>query len=77
MTRSRLIIAATAVIVAIAVGGFVVYDQVLRGDSDGVAAGGAPFSCVLLDWTFDQTRQSRRTQARWRGRMEEDRPPLD
>ena len=33
MTRSRLIIAATAVIVAIAVGGFVVYDQVLRGDS--------------------------------------------
>jgi len=31
MTRSRLIIAATAVIVA--VGGFVVYDQVLRGDS--------------------------------------------
>ena len=33
MTRSRLIIAAAAVIVAIAVGGFVVYDQVLRGDS--------------------------------------------
>jgi len=33
MTRSRLIIAATAVIVAVAVGGFVVYDQVLRGDS--------------------------------------------
>ena len=33
MTRSRMIIAATAVIVAIAVGGFVVYDQVLRGDS--------------------------------------------
>ena len=33
MTRSRLIIAAAAVLVAIAVGGFVVYDQVLRGDS--------------------------------------------
>src|SRR6187402_490879 len=33
MTRSRLIIAATAVFVAVAVGGFVVYDQVLRGDS--------------------------------------------
>jgi polyisoprenoid-binding protein YceI len=33
MTRSRLIIAAAAVIVAVAVGGFVVYDQVLRGDS--------------------------------------------
>ena len=33
MTRSRLIIAAAAVIVAVAVGGFIVYDQVLRGDS--------------------------------------------
>jgi len=33
MTRSRLIIAAAAVIVAVAIGGFVVYDQVLRGDS--------------------------------------------
>ena len=33
MTRSRMIIAAAAVIVAVAVGGFVVYDQVLRGDS--------------------------------------------
>src|SRR6476469_3954716 len=33
MTRSRLIIAAAAVIIAIAVGGFIVYDQVLRGDS--------------------------------------------
>ena len=33
MTRSRLIIAAAAVVVAVAVGGFVVYDQVLRGDS--------------------------------------------
>ena len=33
MTRSRLIIATAAVVVAIAVGGFVVYDQVLRGDS--------------------------------------------
>lgn len=33
MTRSRMIIAAAAVIVAIAIGGFVVYDQVLRGDS--------------------------------------------
>ena len=33
MTRSRLIIAATAVVIAIGVGGFVVYDQVLRGDS--------------------------------------------
>lgn len=33
MTRSRMIIAAAAVIVAIVIGGFVVYDQVLRGDS--------------------------------------------
>lgn len=33
MTRSRLIIAAVAVIAAVAIGGFVVYDQVLRGDS--------------------------------------------
>ena len=33
MTRSRLIIATAAVAVAVAVGGFVVYDQVLRGDS--------------------------------------------
>jgi polyisoprenoid-binding protein YceI len=33
MTRSRLIIAAAAVIVIVAVGGFVAYDQVLRGDS--------------------------------------------
>ena len=33
MTRSRVIIAVAAVVVAIAVGGFVVYDQVLRGDS--------------------------------------------
>ena len=33
MTRSRLTIAAVAVIAAIAIGGFVLYDQVLRGDS--------------------------------------------
>jgi polyisoprenoid-binding protein YceI len=33
MTRSRLIIAAAAVTVAVVVGGFVAYDQVLRGDS--------------------------------------------
>ena len=33
MTRSRLIIAAAAVIVVVAVGGFIAYDQVLRGDS--------------------------------------------
>jgi polyisoprenoid-binding protein YceI len=33
MTRSRLIIAAMVVIAAVAVGGFVLYDQVLRGDS--------------------------------------------
>ena len=33
MTRSRLIIAAVAVAVAVVVGGFVAYDQVLRGDS--------------------------------------------
>jgi len=33
MPRSRLIIAAAAVAVAVAVGGFVAYDQVLRGDS--------------------------------------------
>lgn len=33
MTRPRLIIAAAAVVVAVAVGGFVAYDQVLRGDS--------------------------------------------
>src|SRR6478736_10208046 len=33
MTRSPLIIAAAAVAVAVAVGGFVAYDQVLRGDS--------------------------------------------
>lgn len=33
MTRSRLIIAAIAVIAAVAIGGFVAYDQVLRGDS--------------------------------------------
>jgi polyisoprenoid-binding protein YceI len=33
MTRSRLIIAAVAVIAAVAIGGFVAYDQVLRGDS--------------------------------------------
>ena len=33
MTRSRLIIAAVAITVAVVVGGFVAYDQVLRGDS--------------------------------------------
>ena len=33
MTRSRLIIATAAVIVVVAVGGFIAYDQVLRGDS--------------------------------------------
>ena len=33
MTRSRLIIAAVAVTVAVVVGGFVAYDQILRGDS--------------------------------------------
>jgi polyisoprenoid-binding protein YceI len=33
MTRSRLIIVTAAVVVAVAIGGFVVYDQVLRGDS--------------------------------------------
>ena len=33
MTRSRLIIAAAAVTLAVIVGGFVAYDQVLRGDS--------------------------------------------
>jgi polyisoprenoid-binding protein YceI len=33
MTRSRLIVAAAVVITAVLVGGFVVYDQVLRGDS--------------------------------------------
>ena len=33
MTRSRLTIASVAVIAAIAIGGFVLYDQVLRGDS--------------------------------------------
>ena len=33
MTRSRLIIAAAAVTVAVVIGGFVAYDQVLRGDS--------------------------------------------
>jgi polyisoprenoid-binding protein YceI len=33
MTRSRLIIAAVAVIAVVAIGGFFVYDQVLRGDS--------------------------------------------
>ena len=33
MTRSRLIVASAVVITAVLVGGFVVYDQVLRGDS--------------------------------------------
>ena len=33
MTRSRLIIAAVAITAAVVVGGFVAYDQVLRGDS--------------------------------------------
>ena len=33
MTRSRLIIAAVAVVAAVAIGGFILYDQVLRGDS--------------------------------------------
>jgi polyisoprenoid-binding protein YceI len=33
MTRTRLIIAAAAVTVAVVIGGFVAYDQVLRGDS--------------------------------------------
>ena len=33
MTRSRLIIAAVAVVAAVVIGGFVAYDQVLRGDS--------------------------------------------
>jgi polyisoprenoid-binding protein YceI len=33
MTRSRLIIAAVAVTAAVVIGGFVAYDQVLRGDS--------------------------------------------
>jgi polyisoprenoid-binding protein YceI len=33
MSRSRLIVAAVVVIAAIAIGGFFVYDQVLRGDS--------------------------------------------
>jgi polyisoprenoid-binding protein YceI len=33
MTRSRLIIAAAAVTLAVVVGGFVAYDQILRGDS--------------------------------------------
>jgi polyisoprenoid-binding protein YceI len=33
MTRSRMIVAAAVVIVVVAVGGFVAYDQVLRGDS--------------------------------------------
>ena len=33
MTRSRLIIAAVAITAAVIVGGFVAYDQVLRGDS--------------------------------------------
>ena len=33
MTRSRLIISAVAITAAVVVGGFVAYDQVLRGDS--------------------------------------------
>jgi polyisoprenoid-binding protein YceI len=33
MTRSRLILAAAAVVLTVGIGGFVVYDQVLRGDS--------------------------------------------
>ena len=33
MTRSRLLIAATLVVVAVVVGGYIAYDQVLRGDS--------------------------------------------
>ena len=33
MTRSRLVVVAAAVVVAVVVGGFVAYDQVLRGDS--------------------------------------------
>lgn len=36
MPRSRLFIAIAAVIIAVGVGGFVVYDQVLRGDSAAV-----------------------------------------
>ena len=33
MTRSRVLIAATLVVVAVVVGGYIAYDQVLRGDS--------------------------------------------
>jgi polyisoprenoid-binding protein YceI len=33
MTRSRLIVATTAVVAVVVIGGFVAYDQVLRGDS--------------------------------------------
>ena len=33
MTRSRLLIAAVAVVIAVAIGGYVAYDQVLSGDS--------------------------------------------
>ena len=53
MTRSRLIIAATAVIVAVAVGGFVVYDQVLRGDS--AAALALPTASAQLHRSTGQT----------------------
>ena len=57
MPRSRLIAVAVVAILAVAVGGFVVYDQVLRGDSAAAlalpAASAAPGTSAVPAASFD------------------------